>query len=276
MTTTETVYSKFKMDIDLDGQVVDEISQGMMYAALAVTDNKEGTLKSVENSHPWEAEAVKTVTGSNEQAQKPLKDILMQDMNGLTLDHEFEVSGITEDGNVLDTRGYIAHNDEQVVLSLHCTTSAFDWMSNFDTKTSAWGLVANATSEGYFYEKFSDMMCCVDPENYKPRVHTGFYSNFLAIRPEIKKIITPYLQPTAPPRKFYIVGHSLGAGVATLAACYFMTKFDWENLYQSMVVVTSGSPRVCCKSMKELIDAKRKAFGPSVRLYRLVKGDDGK
>jgi hypothetical protein len=263
-----------KIDIPVDGEVIDEISQGMMYASVAITDNKKDTLKKVGRSNPWQVETLRVITGSKEQAHKPLSDILLEDMNGMILDHQMDISGITKGGQFLDTQGYIAHNDEHVVLAFRCTTSAYDWLTNFNTTTSAWELEEDL-AQGFsgFCSGFSDL-CCVSPENYKPRVHTGFYNNFLAALPAIKKYIDPYLLSYERPRKLYVVGHSLGAGIATLAACYFLTEYNWKLLPQSLVVVTAGSPRACCESMKELIDFKRKVFGPKVRMYRVVKGSD--
>ena len=77
------------------------------------------------------------------------------------------------------------------------------------------------------------------------------------------------------PRKLYIVGHSLGAGIANLTATYYLLHHNWKVLPQSLVVVTAGSPRSICTSMKQITDEKREEFGPkNVRFYRLVKGSD--
>jgi Lipase (class 3) len=73
----------------------------------------------------------------------------------------------------------------------------------------------------------------------------------------------------------FVVGHSLGAGIATLAGCYFLTEFDWRDLPHTLINVTAGSPRAACESMKVMIDQRRALMGSSnARLYRVVKGDD--
>jgi hypothetical protein len=262
-----------KMELPLKGEALDEICRGMMFASLAVTDNKPNTLKKVGKANPWHIEALRVITGSEEQAHKSLSEILDEDMGGMILDCEIDISGITPGGHFLDTQGYIAHNDEFVVLSFRCTTSAFDWLTNFNTTTSAWELEEDL-AQGYsgVCSDFDDL-CCYQGD-YKPRVHTGFYNNFLAALPAIKQHIDPFLLSNERPRKLYVVGHSLGAGIATLAGCYFLTEYDWNLLPQSLVILTAGSPRACCKSMKEVVDNKRKTFGPKARMYRVVKGND--
>jgi hypothetical protein len=251
---------------------VDEICRGMMYASLAITDDKKDTLKKVGKSMPWHIEALRVVTGSEEQAHKPLTTILNQDM-GLQLDCMIDISGITKGGHFLDTQGFIAHNSEVIVLSYRCTTSAFDWLTNLNTTSSAWEIEEDL-AQGYsgMCSGFEGL-CCYDGE-YRPRVHTGFYNNFLASLPLIKEHIEPLLGPHQPPRKLFVVGHSLGAGIATLAGCYFLTEFDWTKIPQQLVNVTAGSPRACCASMKTMIDKRREDMGSRARIYRVVKGKD--
>jgi hypothetical protein len=53
-----------------------------------------------------------------------------------------------------------------------------------------------------------------------------------------------------------------------------MMEYEWNKLPQSLVIVTAGSPRACCQSMKDDIDKRRKALGSKVRMYRIVKGND--
>lgn len=251
---------------------VNEICLGMMYASLAITDDKKDTLKKVGKVMPWHIEALRLVTGSVEQAHKPLTTILSQDM-GLHLDCIIDISGITKGGHFLDTQGFIAHNSEVIVLSYRCTTTAFDWLTNFNTTSSAWEIEEDL-AQGYSgicsgFEGF----CCYDGV-YRPRVHTGFYNNFLASLPLVKQHIEPLLGHHQPPRKLFVVGHSLGAGIATLAGCYFLTEFDWTKIPQQLVNVTAGSPRACCTSMKPMIDKRREEMGSQARIYRVVKGKD--
>jgi hypothetical protein len=74
-------------------------------------------------------------------------------------------------GHFLDTQGFIAHNDKIIVLSYRCTTSAFDWLTNLNTTSSAWEIEEDlANGDSGFCSGFEDLCCTGD--NYKPRVHT--------------------------------------------------------------------------------------------------------
>ena len=117
---------------------------------------------------------------------------------------------------------------------------------------------------------------CCGGESAKPRVHTGFYNNFLVTGSYIQKYIDPLLAPDQPPRKLYVVGHSLGAGVATMAACYFLLNHDWANLPHRLVHVTAGSPRACLGSMKRQIQTEMQKLRPLDKavICRVVRDRD--
>ena len=169
--------------------------------------------------------------------------------------------------------GYIAHNDELIVVSFRCTTSLFDWLTNLNSTTSAWEVEDYELGYSGICSGFSGL--CFQGPNAKPRVHTGMYNNFLAILPEVKKHVDKYLKKDEKPRELYIVGHSLGAGIANLMATYFLLEgYDWNVLPQKLISVTAGSPRSNGKSMKKVTDEKRLEFGKNVRFHRLVKGKD--
>ena len=103
---------------------------------------------------------------------------------------------------------------------------------------------------------------------------SGFYNNFLASLPHIKEHIEPLLGENEPPRKLFVVGHSLGGGVATVASCYFLLGFDWQTLPHKFVGVTAGAPRSCATSMKTYMDERMQLIGKSAKMYRLVKDRD--
>lgn len=103
---------------------VDDVIMGMKYASLAITDDKEGTLKNIGKLNPWHIQALKIITGSEEEAQKPLTYLLKEHLD-LECDAIIDISGLTKGGHFLDTQGYIAHNDEVIVLAFRCTTSIF-------------------------------------------------------------------------------------------------------------------------------------------------------
>lgn len=245
-----------------------------MFAQLAITDNKKDTLKKVAKNNPWHEQALRLITGSKERAHMPLKDILYEDMGGLILDCEIDVSGITKGGHFLDTQGYVAHNDDYVVVAFRCTTSVFDWLTNFNASSSAWEIDEDA-AQGYSGICSGMAGLCCQGANYKPRVHSGFYNNFLASLPDIRKHVDQYLVNYERPRTLYVAGHSLGAGIANITATYFLLQYNWNLLPQNLVVVTAGSPRSICQSMKKVVDDKRSEYGEkNVRFYRLVKGKD--
>ena len=253
---------------------IEEVCQGMKYAALAITDDKEDTLRKVGKSNPWHVDALKIITGSEEEAHKPLTHILSTHMD-LKVDTIIDVSGVTPGGHPLDTQGYIAHNHEAIVLAFRCTTSFKDWMTNLNTTSSEWELEEDFSQGFSGYFSGLEGYCCNDGK-YKPRVHTGFYNNFLATVPFIKDHIDPLLGHDQPPRKLYVVGHSLGAGIATLATCYFLLEHDFADYPQKLVSITAGSPRACQNSMREVLDAKLAVLGPLDKAVcaRIVRDKD--
>ena len=229
---------------------INDVLVGMKYASLSITDDEEGTLKKVGKLNPWHIQALAIIAGSEEEAHKPLSYLLETYMDGLKIDCHINRVGITPGGHFLDTQGYIAHNDTTIVIAYRCTTSVFDWLTNFSTSSSEWELDEDI-AQGYSGKCSGlDGLCCIAGD-HKPRVHTGFYNNFLATVPDIKEHLEPLLAKDQPPRKLFVCGHSLGAGIATLAGCYFLLEHDWSDLPHKLVVVTAGSPRACQAGMRE-------------------------
>lgn len=255
----DTAYSKRP-----GGIRIEEIKNGLEFACISITDDKPNTLRNVGRTNPWQVEAMKKILGSEEGAHKPLSEILDKKY-GLTLDHFIDVSGFTRAGHALDTQGYIAHNDEIIVLAYRCTTTISDWLTNMTTTTSAWE--HEDIAQGHSgYISCVDGLCCTGGDDSRPRVHTGFYNNFLVTVPDIQKHIDPLLAPDQPPRTLYVVGHSLGAGIATIGTCYFLLEHDFEHLPHRFVTVTAGGPRAVCQSMKDVLEEK---------LDSLMKQDKG-
>ncbi|KAL3764862.1 hypothetical protein ACHAW5_008478 [Stephanodiscus triporus] len=251
----------------------EDLVLGTKLACVAITDDKEGTLKKVGRTNPWQIHALAIITGSEEEAHRPLTHILEKHFN-LTCDTIIDVKGV-KGGHIHDTQGYIAHNDEIIVLSYRCTTSGFDWLTNLSTTSSAWE-PKDDISQGH-----AGFCSCFDflwqhSGEPKPRVHTGFYSNFVSSAPMIEKYIEPLLAPDQPPRKLYVVGHSLGAGIATMAACYFLTEFNWADMPHKFVSVTAGSPRAVQESMQIRIHEEMKRLRGSDKavIARIVRDKD--
>ena len=234
-----------------------EIALGLQFALLAITDDNPDTLKNVAKANPWQQVAMEMLTGSPTAAHQPLSHIL-KDKYSLETDHHINVRGLSPGGRVLDTQGYIAHNDSLVVLAFRCTTSGLDWLTNLSTTTSAWEIEED-TAKGHsgYFSACCGFAVCDASGAAKPRVHTGFYNNLIATIPLIQMYIDPLLAPGQPPRTLYVVGHSLGAGIATLAACYFLLereRYPWENNQHKLRVVTAGGPRAATAQMQEMID----------------------
>lgn len=299
------------------GVALEDIILGLEFACLSITDDQPDTLRQIAKTNPWQERAIQkivqeeeemktTADGSMEPPQSlvhaKLSEIL-EAKYGLMLDCFINESGMTRGGHILDTQGYIAHNDSVIVLSYRCTTSVSDWVTNFSATTSAWELdedVARGFS-GYFSACDDRPGCCscfcgsgtavedlFDKNNEeddkdaiqdnkndkvsghsqpktKPRVHTGFYNNFLVTVPYIRRYIDPLLQSTSsPPRTLYVAGHSLGGGIATMAGAYFLLHaqddatatpaYDWHR--HRLRVVTAGSPRAFDANMCDLVDQR--------------------
>lgn len=239
----------------------EDLALGMKLASLAITDDRPGTLKKISKTNPWQEEALTIITGSREEAHKPLTEILKK-LYDLDLDCHIDVSGFVK-GRALDTQGYIAHNDKMIVLSYRCTTSALDWITNLSTTSSEWEPDVDIEL-GH-----AGWCSCMMGHNFcgsgggaiaKPRVHTGFYNNFLYTCKHILQYIMPLLKEDQPPRKLYVVGHSLGAGIATLAAIYFLLECEWELLPQKLICVTAGAPRSCKQDFQDIIENRLKSL----------------
>mmetsp|Transcript_6025 Transcript_6025/g.16899 ORF Transcript_6025/g.16899 Transcript_6025/m.16899 type:complete len:411 (-) Transcript_6025:136-1368(-) len=252
---------------------IDEVLLGTKLACISITDDNEGTLATVGKMNPWHIEALKMITGSEEEAHKPLTHILDKHFN-LKCDKILDLSGWSG-GRPIDTQGYIAHNDEMIVVSFRCTTSALDWMTNLATTSSEWELDEDV-AQGH-----SGMLSCFEGRCFvkgpkKPRVHTGFYNNILKTIPYLQEHVDPLLAPDQPARKLYVVGHSLGAGISTMATCYFLQHHDWAKLPHKFINVSAGTPRSCKQPMADIMEAKLSELRPLDKaiVCRVVMNED--
>ena len=256
-----------------------ELYLGLQFACLAITDDEPNTLRKVSKVNPWQELAMEIIAGDAEKAHQPLSKTLKEKFN-LETDHIISVSGMSPAGHALDTQGYIAHNQEMIVLAYRCTTSAADWLTNLSTTTSAWEIEEDVAQghSGYFSSCCGFPICETSGAS-KPRVHTGFYNNLLCTIPLIRKHIDPLLAADQPPRTLYVVGHSLGAGIATLAACYLLLEqqYDWNNSPHQLRVVTAGCPRAVSSYMQEVIENRLKELNDNpdkVIWARVVRDKD--
>eukprot|EP00584_Thalassiosira_punctigera_P014735 CAMPEP_0172552812 /NCGR_PEP_ID=MMETSP1067-20121228/47207_1 /TAXON_ID=265564 ORGANISM="Thalassiosira punctigera, Strain Tpunct2005C2" /NCGR_SAMPLE_ID=MMETSP1067 /ASSEMBLY_ACC=CAM_ASM_000444 /LENGTH=401 /DNA_ID=CAMNT_0013340873 /DNA_START=228 /DNA_END=1433 /DNA_ORIENTATION=- len=252
---------------------LEDLLLGTKLACVAITDDEEGTLAEVGKLNPWHIEALTMITGSEEEAHKPLTHILRAHF-GLEVDRMIDLNGWSG-GHPIDTQGFIAHNDEIIVVSFRCTTSAMDWMTNFAAGSSEWELDEDLEQGHSGWCSCFEGNACLGGTG-KPRVHTGFYNNILQTIPVLQEFVDPLLAPDQPPRKLYVVGHSLGAGISTMAAVYFLNKHDWKNLPHRFVNVSAGTPRSCHADMAELVEEKLAELRPLDRaiVCRVVDNED--
>ena len=272
-----------------DGGIqVSEIIKGAQYAFVSIVDDKPDTLHKVGAANPWYLRVMKMMIAPQENVHLPLTKLLpMEPFNLHTVDTILDISGYTKAGHALDTQGYIAHSDDTIVLAYRCTTSAKDWVTNLSMTTSAWEIDDDVQQghSGYF-SSCADYACCgfdtTTMDAAKPRVHTGFYNNFLVTVPSIRQYIDPLLADDQPPRTLYVVGHSLGAGIAMMAACYFIMEPQYQQIWRNaeskhkLRVVTIGGPRACCQSMQEQVDGVIRELRPTnkVQVLQLVRDKD--
>lgn len=249
---------------------IDDVLLGTKLACVAITDDEEGTLAKVAKMNPWHTKALTMITGSEEEAHRSLTHILAQHFD-LTVDKIVNLTGWSG-GHPIDTQGFIAHNDEIVVVSFRCTTSAMDWMTNFAATSSEWELDEDV-AQGH-----SGFCSCLDGRfsGGKPRVHTGFYNNILQTIPLLEEFVDPLLAKEGPPRKLYVVGHSLGAGMSTMATCYFLEKHDWKDLPHKLINVSAGTPRSLKQAMADKMERQLADLRPLDKavVCRLVMNED--
>jgi len=201
----------------------------------------------------------------------------------LEVDSILNFTGFTKGGHVLDTQGFIAHDEDSIILSYRCSTSLYDWLTNFNATTSEWEIEEDlALGYSGCLSGFEGLCCGIscgegEGQGTKPRVHTGFYNNFLASLPTVKEVLEPMLRDAESPKTLFIVGHSLGAGLATLASIYFSMEFDWsecKNDKHRVVSVVVGSPRACGMAMAQNVNQALVEQRDRITLCRVVRDKD--
>jgi hypothetical protein len=171
------------------GLKVDEMIYGIKMAHLSCTDDTEDRLV---GSSPNALAALEHAVGGPTPEitmRKPLSEILKERYN-LNLDCWMDYSGFVK-GRPIDTQGFIASNDETIVLSYRFSTTLYDWIANLSLTSSEWlldkdeerGHAGRWSSCGGWFTK----MC--RPSKSRPRVHTAYYNNFIYVRSQKRKII---------------------------------------------------------------------------------------
>jgi len=211
------------------GIKLDDMVLGMKLSALAYTDDKPGTLEAYLPSMPWNVRAVEEITGGAEPARKPLTSIL-QSM-GFTVDRIFSHTSLLPNLQPVDTQGFIAHNEHDVVIAYRGSVGVTDWLVNFGfAMTEFEPLIDKKQGHSGFFA------CCEGRcDREKPRITKGFYDGWLVTLPDMEEVLTPVLKSTAP-RRFILTGHSLGGATATIAFAYLLKAFKWHTLPHKVVL----------------------------------------
>mmetsp|Transcript_24331 Transcript_24331/g.27728 ORF Transcript_24331/g.27728 Transcript_24331/m.27728 type:complete len:620 (+) Transcript_24331:93-1952(+) len=290
------------------GICVEDMLYGLNVAHLSCTDDTEERLS---NNGPQVIETIKMIINSKIKEKKQRKQQVVEqqrnnennngddentDENGnfydshrlhllplslmlkryfnLNLDYHIDESGFRS-GRPVDTQGFIASNDDTIVLSYRFTTSIYDWMTNLSMGKAEW----NPDSDDQLGRAKVCGSCRGGFMGYgpRPRVHIGFYNNFLYTSSYVEKYILEKLRDkSTTPKKVYVVGMSLGAGIATVAFCWLLEKFDWEQSPHKLLCVTAGCPRVCNRLMKKRIQGKLDELRPTdkAKYIRCVYNSD--
>lgn len=171
---------------------------------------------------------------------------------------------------------YAVMSDANVIIVAFRGSDAVEHMDGFDdwlatdfrarqVKVSTWGKVA------YTSKDWLGQTVTVHKE---PGVHTGIKNAYWTVRNDINDAIRRHGPGT---RKLFITGHSLGAGLAVLAAIDqgYATDRPASRRYKAQGVYTYGGPRVGNGIFKKLYDSKRSAGNvKALNTHRYVNFND--
>ena len=270
---------------------LEDTTLGCQLATLAILDDDTERLQK-ESFGFWHKHAILMITDTFDRPQEWKKGLthVLQTNFGLETDEIINIHGWTPNHRVLDLQGYIAHNDEMVVIAYQSTASLRDNIINIDFLSSTWQVDKDGP-EGYA-GRFSAL------EGRKPfhrwrksqgngdeppamRVHTGFYNNFLAVLPSIQQHVESLIGPDQPPRKVLVCGYSLGGAIATLTGIYLWQQYDWNNkkeVPQHLSVVAMATPRPCetamARYLNQQLQKEERLSSSSVSFIRVQRNKD--
>ncbi len=144
-----------------------------------------------------------------------------------------------------------------------------DWIATdalaLQKKVSTWGTVA------YSSKNLFGQTVTVRKE---PGVHTGIANAYWTVRNDVNNLIRTHGGSS---KKLFITGHSLGAGLATLAAIDqgYASDRPSSRRFRAQGVYTFGGPRVGNGIFKSLYHSKRSAGGTvALNTHRYVNFND--
>lgn len=171
---------------------------------------------------------------------------------------------------------YVVMSDANVVILGFRGSDAVTHMDGFadwiatdfrakQKKVSTWGTVP-FTSKNWLGQTVT--------VRKEPAVHTGITNAYWSVRSDVNELI---LAHGGRSKKLFITGHSLGAGLATLAAIDQGYALDrpGSRRFPAQGVYTYGGPRVGNGIFKKLYDSKRSAGGAvALNTHRYVNFND--
>ncbi|OLP91801.1 Phospholipase A(1) DAD1, chloroplastic [Symbiodinium microadriaticum] len=206
---------------------LDDLLLGVKLACLAYTDDQRGTLESLGGTR----KAIEMIAGGPERARRPLSEILQG--LGYTVDRIFSHLSLFESVRTVDAHGFIAHNEQDVVISYRGTTGIVEWLTD---------LAASPTPfQPHLDQERSS--CFPAGRQSFPQAHQGFYDAFLASVCDINQKLMPQLRDTSRPKRLIIVGHSIGGAIAMGALGYLLQAFNFAASPHRILFVSIGQPR---------------------------------
>ncbi|CAJ1374367.1 unnamed protein product [Effrenium voratum] len=207
---------------------IEDLMLGVKLACLAYTDDQRGTLDNLGGTR----KAIETLAGGPERARRPLTEILQA--LGFTVDRIFSHTAMLGSLRTVDTHGFIAHNDQDVVISYRGTTGIVEWLT--DLAASPIPFQPNLDQE-------KSSSSCLAGRQSQPQAHQGFYDAFLASVCDINQKLMPQLRDTSRPKRLIIAGHSIGGAIAMGALGYLLQSFDFASSPHRILFVSTGQPR---------------------------------
>ncbi|CAE7241739.1 unnamed protein product [Symbiodinium pilosum] len=204
---------------------IDEVLLGVKLACLAYTDDQRGTLESLGGTR----KAIEMIAGP--EARRPLSEILQG--LGYTVDRIFSHLSLFGSVRTVDAHGFIAHNEQDVVISYRGTTGIVEWLTD---------LAASPTPfQPHLHQEKTS--CFPAGRQSHPQAHQGFYDAFLASVCDLNQKLMPQLRDISRPKRLIIVGHSIGGAIAMGALGYLLQAFNFMTSPHRILFVSIGQPR---------------------------------